>query len=474
MSTAIQAQTLDVHRFEPATVPAVLPQVLQNESDIQSSSEQQNQSIQNEALTQISGTELSQHPAVMAQLISQAIQQQQWPLVELLIPAYEEHADADPYLVLYAKGALYRHKQNYYMAIGAFKALLYLDPALSYVQLDLAVMQIEDKRYAEAMSTLEALLKQPETPTAVREIASRYIDSLQKLYSPNVEFSLSYTRNDNVNQASAERTLELWGATFEKNPDSLPKSGHGVSYGVNVTKLTALHGNHSLWLGLQYRGMYYWDQKDYNERVLRLAPAYLYQSHHQWLRIGPVYEKTWLGSQQYGDRFGVQAEYGLQVIPQHYVIPTLEYAYKNYDDSRLRPYEGNAYSAGLSWVYQPRAGVSLSAGAYYQQDHLRDKAESSRTISARLGGSYRWVNGLNVQANLQVGRRHFDAPHFLFNDVRKDREAGVSFGLWHSKFSVMGITPKLVYRYNRVNSNMPALYSRTSKGFMLEIVDMAF
>lgn len=68
------AQTLDVHRFEPATVPAVLPQVLQNESDIQSSSEQQNKSIQNEALTQISGTELSQHPAVMAQLLSQAIQ----------------------------------------------------------------------------------------------------------------------------------------------------------------------------------------------------------------------------------------------------------------------------------------------------------------------------------------------------------------------------------------------------------------
>jgi len=56
--------------------------------------------------------------------------------------------------------------------------------------------------------------------------------------------------------------------------------------------------------------------------------------------------------------------------------------------------------------------------------------------------------------------------------TRRDRELAGSVSLWHSKISLFGMTPKLVYHYRQIRSNIPALYSRKSHGVMFEIVEM--
>ena len=463
----------DVHKFDqqwdfspidlsplPITIPPTTPKLFEQE--------------ESKSLLNVPGKELDQHPELMATLIEQAIKQEQWGLLAALLEIYEPHQKADPYLVLYAKGALYRHQKNYTMATGAFQTLLYLKPELYYIRLDLAMMLIEDKQYSEAIKMFAYLDNDNDTPAWVQQLAKEYIAELEKTYSLDLKLGGGFYRNTNVNQASSARTIELWGITFDKDEDSLPKTGHGLNYAVSLSKLMPIKRNHSIITEARYSGTYYWDQKKYNEAILRLNPAYLYQDFNQWLKVGPVYEKTWLGKKQYGEKLGAQAEFGKQITPKQYLIPYFNYEHKLYNDSRLNLYEGNNYRGGITWLYQPKAGIFLAVKGQYQRDSLRDKSESSSTTSGQVSGSYRLNNGLNLQASVYRAQRKFNGPHYLFGYNRKDQEFATSLGIWHSKISFKKITPKLVYRYNKIKSNIPALYSYQTKGFMLEIMDIRF
>lgn len=471
-SCAHQSAHAEIHRFEQ-TPSLNAPSRVTTETPVEADKAIE-AAVQDKALLQLSEKEINKYPRIMAQVIEQAIKQQQWSVLRAVLDEYEGHPQADPYLVLYAKGILHRQEKNYYLATGAFKALLHLKPELTYLRLDLAMMQIEDKQYAEAIKTLDQLTDNPQTPVSIKRLAEQYLKQLHKLYAPEYVFTGSYTRNDNVNQASAERTIRLWGMTFMKNEDGLPKVGHGVNYGVGFRKLFSLQGNHAMSINLQYNGTDYWDQADYNERTLRLSTAYLYQTHDQWFKVAPVYETNSLGGRQYGTRLGVQTEWGKQIHPRHYLIPYAEYTIKRYESQNLERYQGNTYKTGLTWFYQQQAGTTFSVGGHYQQDVLNDKAESSNTVSIRLGHNYRANNGFNTQLSLHAGQRHFDATHPVFGFTRSDKELMGSIGIWHSKLSIMGITPKLIYRYSNIQSNIPALYSRQSRGVMLEMVDVMF
>jgi len=467
----VKAQPLpqtDTHRFDtPTTVPAppgLVQQTPEKAADISVPSElppAQFLPNSDDAVMQ------------MAQQIGDFIHQQQWAALSFLLAEYETHPRADPLLVLYAKGALYRQQKHYRAAIANFAALLDVQPELHYVRLDLALMQMEDKQYSEAIKTFERLLDSPQVPVQIRQLAQSYQQQLQKIYTLDLSFNANFTRNDNVNQASSERILSIGGIDFVRAEESLPKVGHGINYGMGLRRMLPLKNRHGLSLEMNYYGVHYWDQHDYSERSLRLAPAWLYQSHQQWLKVGPIYERNWLGSSRYGFRAGAQAEWGRKLRDRHYLIPYFQYANKHYVSPGLWRYEGDHYRSGLNWVFQPAPRMRLMSGASQQWDVLSDKSESSRTFSLQNGGSYRAGNGLGLQANVQAGQRDFYAPHFLFGTIRRDRELSASVGLWHEKFSMFGMTPKLTYQLRRIHSNLPALYSRKSHGVIFEIVDVS-
>jgi len=467
----VGAQTLpqtDTHRFDtPTTLPTpseLIPQA-PDKADVPAPS----------------GTQMAQFPpgsdeaaGQMAQQIGLLIRQRQWARLSVLLTGYESHPRADPFLVLYARGALYRHQKHYLAAIAAFSELLAAKPELHHVRLDLALMQMEDKQYSEAIRTFDGLVNSPQVPVQIRQLAAAYQKRLQKFYALDVSFSSSFTRNDNVNQASAERILSIGGIDFVRAEESMPKVGHGINYGIRLRRMLALGTRHNLSLDLNYYGVHYWDQHDYSERSLRLTPAWLYQSHQQWFKVGPIYERNWLGGPRYGFRAGAQAEWGRKLHGQQYLIPYVQYANKHYVSPGLWRYEGDHYRTGLNWVFQPAPRIRSMLGASQQWDVLNDKSESSRTSSLHVASTYRAGNGIHLQANVQAGQRDFSAPHFLFGTTRRDGELSASIGLWHGKFSVLGITPKLVWQLRRIHSNLPALYSRKSQGVMFEIVDVAF
>jgi len=466
MCCAVHAQT-DVHDFDAGST---LPAPLLSESPVQADADSQGDAVV-PALADRAPQSSASH---MAQQIERSIKARQWAQLHVLLSDYAAHPQADLYLVYYAQGALYRQQKNYRAAIAAFAALLRAQPQLVYVRLDLAMMQIEDKQYAAAMTTLDGLVNNPQMPEALRQLARAHQQRLRAVYAPELTLTANMARNNNVNQASSDRVISLGGVDFVKAQDSLPKVGHGVHYGVGVRKLLPVQGRHAVSLGAQYRGVHYYDQKDYSERTLRLTPFYLYQSYPLWFKFGPVYEKNWLGGQRYGSRLGMQAEWGWRWSDKNHLMPAFEYTRKRYDPSRLYRYEGANYRSAVTWLHQISSGKTLWLGASHLRDVLHDKPESSTTMSLRAGGTLRMNNGLTLQASVQAGQRRFDAPHALFRVTRRDREQYASISLSHSKLSFWGITPRLTYTWRSVRSNIPALYSRSSRGVMLETVEWVF
>lgn len=96
-----------------------------------------------------------------------------------------------------------------------------------------------------------------------------------------------------------------------------------------------------------------------------------------------------------------------------------------------------------------------------QWDHLNAKNESSKKYGVQLGMIKELNNGFSGQINLRYAKRTFDAPHFFFNKVtRKDDEYQVGISVWNRNLHWKGFTPRVNYRYLKIESNIPTFYSR--------------
>lgn len=403
---------------------------------------------------------------VLAAKIDRAIRQNQWQNVEALLKQYEALSGHDPYLVLYAKSGLCRAKQQYACAIDALSALLAQKPELDYPRLDLALMLAEDRQYREALVQLDYLRNKK---TDVAAVAEKYAEQIRKRFETQWDFSANYTHNDNVNQAGSAKTLKLWGVTFVKDPDNLPKSGNGITYQVGVSKLIPIAGHHYFNPSASYGGTHYWDQQDYSESTLHISPGYVYQNRNWSIQAAPFFDQNWLGGARYGQNSGIGVYVMKPIGKKHAVAPYAIYAKKRYQENRLSGYEGNRYQGGVTWLYWPNTRWRLSSGIDYISENLKEDLNSSHTLAMRLGAAHQWQNGLGAQISLRLAERRFEKPFKLFGVTRNDKEYSGNVSVWHNRVAYKGFMPKLVYQYRKTKSNIPALYSWDSKGLHLEI-----
>ncbi|WP_035496744.1 surface lipoprotein assembly modifier, partial [Glaesserella parasuis] len=92
-------------------------------------------------------------------------------------------------------------------------------------------------------------------------------------------------------------------------------------------------------------------------------------------------------------------------------------------------------------------------------DRTLERSLASKRYTGRIGWGQEWWGGISSRIQLSYGKREFDQAHRIFNQIRKDRELGLNVTLWHRNLHFWGITPKISYQYQRVNSNLVDLYS---------------
>lgn len=393
-------------------------------------------------------------------LINRALVTKQWAALDGYLARYAQQAQFDQTLYRYAKGASLRAQNQLAEAIALYQQIVAENPPLAYPRFDLGVMLFENKQYKQAKA--ELLRAFPQLSPPLQQLVIRYLAEMEtrQSWQPNVE--LQYVRTSNVNNASYEREVYLGGLRFVKDEDSLPQSAHGVRFDLGARREWNVSGNHFGVLDLNYNGVRYWDNQDYNEQSLRFATGY---RNHNALRswgLVPFVEQNWLGSARYSLNFGATAEFRQRFNPKWQFVSAFTHQQKRYFDNRTAArHNGFIYSLSLGLNWQISARWLAFTRLDGNHDHSRDKAESSQRLGVNFGIVYATPNW-GTQLSVRQAWRHFAAENFYTGFHRHDREQQFNAALWHNKIAWKGFMPQLNYRYQRVLSNIPQFYSRSS------------
>ncbi|XDZ50092.1 surface lipoprotein assembly modifier [Neisseriaceae bacterium CLB008] len=364
--------------------------------------------------------------------------------------------------------ALARQRGQHTLAVKAYRSIIAQQPDLVYVRFDLAAMLYENKEY-EAAKDQFTKVKADDIDEHLRYIAERYLTQIQRKIGWNLQAGAQYVQNSNVNNASSVKEFNIGPYVFIKNEEAMPKKAKGLSAFLALDRDINIEGNHYATIAAQLKGTRYWDESEYNEHTLRLEGGYKNQDIKTSFSLSPFYEQSWLGDARYSHNIGLVSEYSRWLSSKTQVIGAYTYAHKRYHDQGLQRYEGNLHGLSSGIAYFVSSTLVFNGGIDHQIDHLNAEDESSRKTSVRLGVIKEFTGGLSARTAMRYGQRRFDAPHFFLGQIRRDTEYQANVALWHRQLHFKGITPKLNYRYLKINSNLPAFYSRQSQQWYVSL-----
>lgn len=403
-------------------------------------------------------------------LIEQALINEDWQSLSSLLGAYQTMPAFDEILVAYASGAMDRKQGRQAQAIQKYRQILQKDPSLLYVKLDLALMLTENKAFADAVHLFDEIQKDDRASDKVLAIINsirRDIEHSQKI-SPSVEFN--YESTDNVNNASSDRSIRWLGREWQKDENSLPQSAHGIRYGAGLDKQHNLTGNHYGIGSINGSGVHYWDNPSYNEQSIRTEIGYKYWDIHKHFSLVPFSEQNWLGNNKYSSYVGLSARYGQNIDSANYLQASTSWGQKHYADPKTaNRYDSDMLTLSTTISHRLDNGSLLYGGLDGTLEKTQDPSLASTRIGWR-GGIIHSFGNLTINANARYAHRQFHAPHtYVYNFIRKDNEYQAGLSFWHHNISWQGIRPKVNIRYQKINSNMPAFYSRGGSSYFVSL-----
>ncbi|MDG6896329.1 surface lipoprotein assembly modifier [Volucribacter amazonae] len=411
----------------------------------------------------INNQELSANPALIEIFINQAIDQHRAELLPELLAMYQVYSQADPILIQYAQGIYAQSQGNYQQAITNYRQLLADYPDLIKVRFKLAQFLFEDKQFTAAKDQFRKLNAEY-LPKEIHFRIGQYLHTIEKQNELKIRFGLSYLNDNNINNASSVKYIYLDQYQFVKDPRYLPQKGQGVSYNLNVSKLFNLIDHHYLYLENHTYGKYYWNNKDYSETENRTYLGYQYQNAHYRFALLPLYQKHWYANKQYSQGYGIRLEGDKWLSNQWQLVTALELSKTSYKRSERIKYS-QLYSGSL--LYIANAKRLLYGGADILVERSNINLEQSNKYMLRLGWQQEWKYGLSSNLHIQLGLRKFKDKDNLKQIIRQDKEMRINLTLWKRDWHWFNFTPKLQYRYQRINSNIPEFYSYDKSQFQL-------
>jgi Thioredoxin domain-containing protein len=410
--------------------------------------------------------ELHKNPDLAEQLINTNLVNQNWNVLAELLPIYAQIEGHDPILLSYAQGAFYRHQGKHGLAIAEYRSILASSPELVYVRFDLAAMLFENKEYEAAKDQFHKV-KAADLPEPLPTVINQYLEAIQKQTGWDFNAGLQYTRTDNVNNASSIEEIKIGSLIFVKNEDALPQSANGISYNLGASRDIPLQGQHYAVFNTRLYGIDYWDNKDYSELTIRAGAGYKYQNFQTEFSLIPFIEQSWLGGQRYGFNQGIGLELRQWLNHQNQIAGTYHYINKSYINSAYKRYEGQLQHVSLSLIHFFSPTLIFIGGVDAQWDNLNGKDESSEKYGVHAGVIKEWGSSISTRTNVRFARRTFNDEHFLMPQTRKDNEYQLDLSFWHRKIYWRGITPRLNFRYIKIDSNIPEFYTRDSRQFFI-------
>ena len=290
-------------------------------------------------------------------------------------------------------------------------------------------------------------------PVQVRGRISEYLNWTRKREGWSFRANFSFMPDTNINSATENDTVSLYGFEFDLSEDAQQTSGVGLRLGGGSTYIKALDDNDYLDFNFDGNYTFYPKNSNFDQGLImfRGGPRHRFDANNEV----NVYFQSYLqrfGGNTYTDSFGAEVSYRKRFDLKH-VAQTRFMVQKinnHFDENR----NGKRYSTELMFrrYFNKLGFLNFSAG--YLKDDLKSKALSSNGFNGGLGGYYIFPKGISINLNAQYVLLNYSDIWGVFGIKRKDKRKILSLELTKRDFDIYGFAPVLGISVTENSSNI--------------------
>lgn len=402
----------------------------------------------------ITKEELAKHPDLVVRAMIPAVMQNNADNVALLYPIYQQIPAEfqEPILHKWAKAILAKQAQNHTAAIALYREILAEQSEIVMARLQLAIALFENNE-SEAAEDQFQKVRAENIPAELKAGIDQYLTALTQQDRWTFSGGLTYLHDPNINNAPKS------GTTYGNWIAPKAESAQGAGFNFNIGKKWSWGNGFYNELRLDTSGKFYWDNRKYNEFTGRGSLGLGYQNAKWNVAVLPFMEQTLYagGSEQskslkrFSKGGGATFETSYWLSPKWQLNSSYEYAEQRYTDRKHL--NGNYHFVSAGVLYLANSKQYWFANVNYNRTATRDKDDSYVRRGINVGWGQEWGWGLSSRISLNFAQKNYKAQMPIFNITQRNKEYGVQASVWHRAVHFWGITPRLTYSFNKVNSN---------------------
>ena len=416
---------------------------------------------------------LQADPAKFSQFLNMALAAQDMQTVKALLPHYKQLEGSDPMLIKFADALVYRSEAKNKQAILIYREMLAADPDFHPVRLNMAIAMQADKQYAAAKEQF-LKLQAVELPAPVMARVKNSLAQINSSEKWQFNASASYVRDDNINDAPSSSIQSQLGNSVEQ------KSANGIQVSGSANKRFNLPNNFYATVGGNASLKGYWDETDYNDYLLTASAGVGYDDAKNDVSLTPFVTKRYYDEEPYSLRKGVTVSGSRWVKPKLKLSATTIFSNETFEDDSNANRETDGRFLGLNAFYIKDAKEYFYGGlGNYRNDVPKSSIISYDRNSINAGWGREWKRGISTLTTLGYGIKKYDDPadalangalQGYYNavggepgSIREDKTTSLGLQVWKRDFTLLGLTPRLVFDYETTSSNFAYYDDRDEK-----------
>lgn len=410
--------------------------------------------------------ELGNHPDLVMRAIAMAVLQNNFDNVEFLLPYYEkvpEHLK-ETLLLEWARGMIAEKQGDAKKSVRHYRIALSENGEAGLLRLRLAIALFANKEFTASEDQFTKLLSDKDIPDQLAQVIQDYLTAIKRQNRLSVSGGVNYLSDKNINNAPSNPDLG-GGWTAPK-----PQSAHGVGYNFDVDKKWRLPDGFFGQARLNTYGKLYTDNKSYNELSVRVSAGMGHEDARHTFALLPFVEKNYYAGDSADDELryfsqakGVTAEWSYWITPKWQSSLYGEVAEQDYA-TRIH-LNGLSRSGGGNVLYLANAQRYYFAGLNFNRTDVRDGEDSFVRRGFRVGMGQELGYGFSTRLSAGIAEKDYRSAGF-FGKIQQNDEYEASVSLWNKKIHYAGITPRVTWQYQKVDSNLPLYEYDKNKVFI--------
>jgi tetratricopeptide (TPR) repeat protein len=352
--------------------------------------------------------------------------------------------------ILFLRGRIAEAQGLLQMAVDYYREILRKRPELVRVRLELARVLFLLKNDDAARYHFELALGH-DPPPAVRANIERFLDIIRRRRHVKFGFSFSVVPDTNINAATDDSQVTLFGLPFQLSEDAQRQSGIGLAFSGNADLSQPLDRNYKFETGVWARHVEY-EVKQFDDTRLRgyAGLRFVHDSGDVMLRA--LGARRWFGNDGYNHSVGGLLGVGQRIVPRLHLGLAMSGERINYDKADFLDGGRITGQGKITYAVSSQSSADLFAGA--TREITEDPAYTNTAPFIGVSFYSDLPLGLGLRIGPQFTHRQFDEPFAAFGVTRLDRIITVGTEIKYRKDLIFGFAPLLTYTYTKNYSNI--------------------